>query len=452
MPHKIKTRKGLNIPLKGKAEKILIQTQPQGNLVALKPTDFPTLTPKSALKEGDTVQAGTVVFYNKYMPQVKVTSPVSGTLKSIIRGERRKILEFVIEPDGKQDYVAFNPGNLAELSREQVVNLMLESGVWPFIRQRPFDVIANPENTPKAIFISGFDSAPLAPDYDFVLNEQDADFQKGIDALSKLTEGKIHLTVNGAYPTSKLFSNAKGVELHAINGPHPAGNVGIQIHHIDPINKGEVAWHVNPQDVLIIGRLFAKGIFDASKTIALTGSEVEKPKYFKTILGATIEPLVKNNIKEGENLRYISGNVLTGTRIVSNGYIGFYHNQITVIPEGDYYEFFGWALPGFKKFSTSRTFFSWLMPGKEYRMDANIHGGERPFVFSGEYEKVLPMDILPVYLLKAIMVQDIDQMEALGIYEVGEEDFALCEFVCTSKIPVQETLRKGFDLMIRELS
>jgi Na+-transporting NADH:ubiquinone oxidoreductase subunit A len=452
MPHKIKTRKGLNIPLKGKAEKILIQSKLNGSLVALKPTDFPSFTPKAALKEGDKVQAGSVLFFNKYKPEVKVTSPVSGTLKRVVRGERRKILEFVIEPDGNQDYVSFNPGNLAELSREQVINLMLESGVWPFIRQRPFDVIANPQDQPKAIFISGFDSSPLAPDYDFILNDQEADFQKGIDALSKLTTGKIHLTVNGAYPVSKIYSSVKGVELNSIAGPHPAGNVGIQMHHIDPINKGEVAWHVNPQDVLIIGRLFAKGIFDASKTIALTGSEVEKPRYYKTVLGTSIESFVNGNVSKEGNLRYISGNVLNGTRIVNDGYLGFYHNQITVIPEGDDYEFFGWALPGFKKFSTSRTFFSWLMPGKEYRMNANLHGGERPFVFTDEYEKVLPMDILPVYLLKAIMVEDIDQMEALGIYEVGEEDFALCEFNCTSKIPVQQTLRKGFDLMIRETS
>ncbi|PKP11557.1 MAG: NADH:ubiquinone reductase (Na(+)-transporting) subunit A [Bacteroidetes bacterium HGW-Bacteroidetes-4] len=452
MPHKIKTRKGLNIPLKGKAEKILIQSKLNNSLVALKPTDFPSFTPKAALKEGDKVQAGSVLFFNKYKPEVKLTSPVSGTLKRIVRGERRKILEFVIEPDGNQDYVSFNPGNLAELSREQVINLLLESGVWPFIRQRPFDVIANPQDQPKAVFISGFDSSPLAPDYDFIMNDQETDFQKGIDVLSKLTNGKIHLTVNGAYPVSKVYSSVKGVELNSIAGPHPAGNVGVQMHHIDPINKGEVVWHVNPQDVLIIGRLFTKGVFDASKIIALTGSEVEKPRYYKTVLGTSIDSFVNGNVSKEGNLRYISGNVLTGTRIVNDGYLGFYHNQITVIPEGDDYEFFGWALPGFKKFSTSRTFFSWLMPGKEYRMNANLHGGKRPFVFTNEYEKVLPMDILPVYLLKAIMVEDIDQMEALGIYEVGEEDFALCEFNCTSKIPVQQTLRKGFDLMIRETS
>ncbi len=452
MPHKIKIRKGLNIPLMGKAEKILIQSQEKGGLCALKPDDFPSITPKAAIKEGTQVKAGDIVFYSKYRPEIKFTSPVSGTLKSIIRGDRRKILEFVIEPDGNQEYTKFEVGNLNDLSREKIVELLLTSGTWPFIRQRPYDIIAHPTDQPKAIFISGFDSSPLAPDYDYVLSGQEKDLQAGVDVLKKLTPGKVHLTVNGAFPTGKVFASLKNVELNTISGPHPAGNVGIQIHHIDPINKGEVVWHINPQDVAIIGRLFNKGIFDATKTVALTGSEVSKPRYYKTVLGSTIEPLVKDNVSTGTRLRYISGNVLTGSKIVSDGFLGFYHNQVTVIPEGDDYEMFGWALPGFKKYSVSRSFFSWLTPGKEYRLNANLHGSIRPFVFSEEYEKVLPMDILPVYLLKSIIIEDIDQMEALGIYEVGEEDFALCEFVCTSKITVQQTLRKGFDLMIRETS
>jgi Na+-transporting NADH:ubiquinone oxidoreductase subunit A len=452
MPHKIKIRKGLNIPLKGKAEKILVQGQEKGSLYALKPIDFPSITPKAAIKEGDTVKAGDVIFYSKAHPEVKFTSPVSGTLKSIVRGDRRKILEFVVEPDGKQEYKKFEVGNLSDISYEKVIELLLTSGIWPLIRQRPYDVIANPEDKPKAIFISGFDSAPLAPDYDFMLNGHEADLQKGIDALKKLTEGSIHVTTNGAFPTNKVFTNLKNVELNTISGPHPAGNVGIQMHHIDPINKGEVAWHINPQDVIIIGRFFSKGIYDATKTIAVTGSEVLKPNYYKTIIGSSIDYMVKENVTTEAKLRFISGNVLNGTQIVNDGFLGFYHNQLTVIPEGDNYEFFGWALPGLNKFSVSRSFFSWLMPGKEYKMNANLHGGIRPFVFSEEYEKVLPMDIFPVHLLKSIMIEDIDQMEALGIYEVGEEDFALCEFVCTSKIPVQDTLRKGFDLMIRETS
>lgn len=447
MPRKIKTKKGLNIPLKGKAEKIVCKEQKKNNTFAIKPTDFSSFTPKGLVKEGGKVKAGTAIFFDKYNPDIKVVSPVSGTLKAIERGERRKILSFVIEPDHKQEYHNFEVGE--NLNKEQTIELLLNSGAWTFIRQRPFDIIANPKETPKAIFISGFDSSPLAPDYDFILAGQEKDFQAGINALKKLTDGAIYLTTNGEYPANKIFANTKGVELNSIKGPHPAGNVGVQMHHINPISKGEVAWHINPQDVLIIGRLFNKGIFDASRIIALTGSEIKEPMYHKTILGANIEPLINNNVSD-KKLRYISGNVLTGTTINQNGHIGYYDHQITVIPEGDDYEFFGWASPGFNKFSVSHTFFSWLTPKKEYTINANIHGGRRPFTFSEQYEKVLPMDILPVHLIKAIIVKDIDQMEQLGIYEVGKEDLALCEFVCTSKIEVQKILNEGFELMIKE--
>ena len=283
------------------------------------------------------------------------------------------------------------------------------------------------------------------------MNGQDADFQKGIQALKKLTEGDIHLTVNGVFPTSKLFENTKDVELHTIVGPHPAGNVGIQIHHIDPMNKGEVVWFIHPQDVLIIGRLFNKGIFDATRIIALTGSEVEKPRYYRTILGSSIDKFLKDNIKPG-NHRYISGNVLTGTRIGKEDFLGFYHHQITVIPDGNQYEFMGWLAPGFNKFSLSRTFFSWLMPNKEYVINANVRGGRRALMITGNFEKVFPMDLLPMQLLKAMIIEDIDLMEKLGIYEVVEEDFALCEFVDTSKTDIQAIVRKGLDLMIKELN
>jgi Na+-transporting NADH:ubiquinone oxidoreductase subunit A len=447
----VKIKKGLNIPMQGIAEKVLEQKSIEPETVALKPVDFPFVTPKPLIKEGDTVKTGDSVFYDKYNPEIKFTSPVSGTLRKIVRGERRKILEFVIESDEKQEYKKFDIKDLSVMTSEDIAEILLQSGTWPFIKQRPYDTIADPKIKPKAVFISGFDSSPLAPDYDLILNGQDSEFQKGIDVIKKLTDTDINITIHNTLSTGKIFSKTKDVILHTISGPHPSGNVGIQIHHINPINKGEVVWHINPQDVVIIGRLFHNGILDTSKIIALTGSEVLKPKYYKAILGTSIDEIVKNNIKQTEeHLRYISGNVLTGTKIESNGYLGFYHNQITVIPEGDNYEMFGWALPGFSKYSTSRSFFSWLMPNKKFRLNANIHGGERPFVFSEEYEKVLPMDIYPVYLLKSIMIEDIDQMEALGIYEVGEEDFALCEFVCTSKIPVQNVLRKGFQLMIKE--
>ncbi len=446
----IKIKKGLNIPLKGQAEKILSQGKTEGELFAIKPTDFPSLVPKVAIKEGETVKAGDTLFYSKYYPEVKFTSPVSGILKEINRGERRKILEFIVESDGKQEYKKFEAGNPDDLSSEKVKEILLSSGTWPMLRQRPFDIIANPETSPKAIFISAFDTSPMAPDYDFIMNDMAVDFQYGISALKKLTTGNINLVTSAEYSQSKVFLNAKGVDFHTSKGPHPAGNVGVHIHHLNPINKGEVVWHINPQDVAIIGRLFKTGTFDARKTIAVTGSEVLKPAYIKTISGICINAVLEKNVTEG-NHRYISGNVLTGKKVDKKGFLGYYSNQITVIPEGDEYEFMGWALPGINKFSKSRAFFSWLMPDKEYKMNANLHGGERPFTFSEEYEKVLPMDILPVHLLKAIIVEDIDLMEQLGIYEVGEEDLALCEFVCTSKIEVQKILRQGFNLMIKEL-
>ncbi|MFP4046887.1 MAG: NADH:ubiquinone reductase (Na(+)-transporting) subunit A, partial [Bacteroidales bacterium] len=271
-----------------------------------------------------------------------------------------------------------------------------------------------------------------------------------IDVLKKLTTGTIHVNVNAKYPASKVFTEARGVRVNQFMGPHPAGNVGLQINKIDPVNAGDKVWYLYPQDIITIGRLFDKGIYDASKVIALTGSEVKRPQYYRILRGASIENLVKDNVNKG-NLRYISGNVLTGKKIAEKGFVGFFDDQVTVIPEGDYYEFLGWAKPGFDKYSTSRAFFSWLRPGKKYRIDTNLHGGERAYVITGEYEKVFPMDIYPVQLIKAIMIRDIELMEKLGIYEVDEEDFALPEFVCTSKTPVQSYIREGLNFMMEEM-
>ena len=346
-----------------------------------------------------------------------------------------------------EDFGAADP---SAIPREQIVEKLLKSGLWAAIRQRPYHVIANPEETPKSIFISGFDTAPLAPDLDFILQDSLELFQIGVNALKKLTQGKVHLNLKQDNSKSVL-SGTKDVEINRFKGPHPAGNVGIQIHHLDPINRNEAVWYVQPQHIVMIGKLFKEGKYDASKTIALTGSEVKDPKYYKIIQGACIENMLKDNLLN-EHVRYISGNLLVGEKIEKDGYLGFYDSQLTVIPEGDYYEFFGWAAPGFKKFSYSRAFFSWMMPKKRYSLDTNMHGGKRAFVMSGEYEKVLPMDILPVHLLKAILIEDIELMENLGIYEVAEEDFALCEFVCTSKTDVQAILRKGLDFLRKEMT
>ena len=445
----IKIKKGLDIKLKGAAEKVISNLEPASSY-AVKPIDFPSVVPKLVARPGDKVKAGSILFFDKHRPQVQFASPVSGEVKAVNRGERRKILEVVVEPDGKNEYEEFNAADPASLERDQVIHLIQDAGLWPAIRQRPYAVIARAEAEPKAIFISGFDTAPLAPDLDFMVRGNASAFQKGVDALNRLTRGEVHLSIQADYLADEVFSGARGVTLHAFKGPHPSGNPGIQIHQIDAVNKDEVVWYIQPQEVIMIGRLFEQGIYDVSKMMAVAGSEVKNPRYFKVLSGTSIEPYVMGNVKNGD-ARYISGNPLTGTRISKIGYLGFYDNQVTVLPEGNYYEMFGWILPGLKKFSVSRSFLSWLMPGREYRLDTNLKGGVRPFIQTGEYERVLPMNIYPMQLLKAILVDDIEKMEQLGIYEVAEEDFALCEFVCPSKIEIQSIIRQGIDLMIKEL-
>ena len=448
MSKDIKLKKGLNIHLYGEADKVYANI-PQSETFVVRPTDFHGMTPKLTVKEGDRVNAGSVLFFDKYNERVKFTSPVSGEVVSINRGAKRRIMEVVLEADAELKYESFDKGLAADLNRTEIIETLLNSGVWPFIRQKPFDVIANPDDMPKAIFISTFNTAPLAVDNDFVLHGMEKEFQKGLDYIAKLTEGTLHLNIDGNTNPSQVFINAKGVQINKIFGKHPAGNVGVQVHHIDPINKGDVIWYLYPQDVIAIARLFTNGKYDASRIIALTGSQVSKPRYYRTIVGSSISHMVKNNLKEGDN-RFISGDVLTGTQITSNGSLGFYDTQVSVIPEGNYNEFFGWLAPGFKKFSISRTFFSWLTPFKKYNLDTNYHGEERAYVVTGDYEKVFPMDIYPMQLIKACMIEDIERMESLGIYEVSTEDFALCEFICTSKIEVQNIIRQALDLVKKE--
>ncbi|HTF31316.1 MAG TPA: Na(+)-translocating NADH-quinone reductase subunit A [Flavitalea sp.] len=446
----IKIKKGLNIKLMGEADKI-ISNLSLPETFAIKPSNFIGVIPSLLVKQGDEVQAGTPLFSDKNNEAIKFCSPVSGEVIDIIRGEKRKILEVTILADKEITYAAFNTANPADLSREDIIQALLDSGSWPLIRQRPFGIIANPGQPPKSIFISAFDSNPMAPDYNFMMQDNDPAFQTGLEALKKLTNGKIHLNINADTTPASIFTNSKGVEINKISGPHPAGNVGVQIHHIDPVNKGESVWCINPQDVLIIGRLFSQGKFDASRTIALTGSQVKNPKYYKTVIGSSVKTMITDaGLKKGVS-RIISGNVLTGKQIITEGFLDFYDSQITVIPEGNEPEFVGWLKPGFDKLSMSRTFFSWITPQKKHDLTTNMHGEERPFVVTGEYEKVFPMDIYPVHLLKSILTEDLEMMENLGIYEVVEEDFALCEFVCTSKIESQDIIRKGLDLVRKEL-
>lgn len=446
----IKVKKGLDIQLVGEAEKILAKSE-EPKTYALKPTDFHGLTPKLMVKVDQKVKKGTPLFFDKYRPEVVFVSPVSGVVSAVNRGDRRRILEVVVTPDGSNESETFTKADPSTLSKQELKKNLLGSGLWPFIRQRPYDVIANPEDEPKAIFISGFDTAPLAADYDFLLRGEEETFKTGVDALKKLTAGKVYLGVNGAFPVSSVYEKPEEIEITKFHGKHPAGNVGVQIHHVNPILKGDVIWYVKPTDVIQIGKFFLNGEIDFSRIVALTGAEVKEPRYYKTHIGATVQSLVQGKIKS-QNVRYISGNVLTGSKVSKASYLGYYDTQITVIPEGNVYNFLGWAMPNLDKFSMSRTFFSWLTPKKKYSLNTNFNGGERAFVMSGEYEKVFPMEILPVQLLKSILAEDIEAMEKLGIYEVAPEDFALCEFVCTSKIESQSIVRKGLDLMIKEMS
>jgi Na+-transporting NADH:ubiquinone oxidoreductase subunit A len=446
MSEVIKLRKGLDIKLKGKADKNTT-TAPSAETYALKPTDFPGLTAKLCVKAGQEIKTGEPLFYDKYNPSIIFTAPIGGKISSINRGERRKILEVVVQPIEGSGSVDFTNADPLTLSANDIKGQILKSGLWPFLKRRPYGIIAKPDENPNAIFISMFDTAPLAPDYSYILKGQEDTFQTGLNALSKLTEGKVYLGVNNQEKNIPF----KNVEIKKFSGPHPAGNVGIQIHKVAPINKGDIIWTINPQDVLFIGRLFETGKLDTSKIVAIAGSEVEKPSYIKTNLGANISSLLQSNLKKENKQRIISGNVLTGTKVNFDNYLGFYDSVITVIPEGDEYEFMGWANLGINKFSASKTYFSSLFPKKEYELSANLHGGERAFVISGQYEKLVPMDILPVHLLKAIHVNDIDKMEQLGIYEIIEEDLALCEYACTSKIEVQNLLRQGINTMIKEL-
>lgn len=454
----IKLRKGLDINLVGAAERVLTKGGEAASY-ALVPDHYRGVTPKLLVKVGDKVKAGSPLFFSKENPEVLFTSPVSGEVSAINRGDKRKILSIVVTPDGQGQSESFEVCPIAELSRERVKETMLRAGFWPMLIQRPFGIIAKSDATPKAIFISGLDTAPLAPDLNFLVQDQGEHIIAGLEVLKKLTDGKVHLTV-GTDTTAGVLSRVKQAEVHHIEGPHPAGNVGVQIANIDPINKGEIVWTVELQHVAMIGRLFLTGTVDMSKIVALTGSEVVKPHYFKVISGALISSITDGNLrptdaKEERGVRIISGNVLTGLKVEPNeveGYLGFYHNQVTVIPEGNKYEFLGWAMPRINKFSVSHSYFSWMFPKKKYNLDTNMNGGHRAFVQTGIYDKVMPMNIYPLYLIKAIMAGDIDKMENLGIYEILEEDVALCEFIDPSKNEWQATVTKGIELMIKELN
>ena len=445
----IRIKKGLDIKLVGEADKATTEL-PIGSVYAIKPEDFHGITPKLLAKEKTEIKAGEALFYSKADERILFPSPVSGEVVEIVRGAKRKIIEIKIIADSVQNYHDFGIKNIDDLSDDAVKEHLLGSGCWPFIKQRPYDIIANPNNAPKAIFISGFASAPLAGDIDYTLKGKEAELQAGITALTKLTRGKVHVSVN-LNDTLSPFVNLNGIELHKVSGPHPSGNVSTQINKINPINKGEAVWVIAPQDIVIIGELLLTGKFNAKRTVALTGSQFNTPKYITALPGAQIKDLVADNLNI-ENARIISGNVLSGNKVSIDGALGYYDNQITAIPEGDDYEFFGWAKPIANKVSPTRAMtFSWLSPNKKFNLNTNTNGEHRAFVMTGMYEKVFPLDIYPMQLLKACMYKDLDEMEALGAYEVAPEDFALTEFICVSKQPHQQIIREGLDLMIKEI-
>lgn len=455
----IQLTKGLDIPVQGAAE-LRIEKSIVSDIVSVKPTNFKNLTPKLLVREGDEVKAGSTLFADKYRPEIGFASPVSGTVESVVRGEKRKLLEIRIKSAQTTDYIKFNTPELNTATAEEIKKSLLESGLWAAIKQRPYGIVANPADEPRAIFISAFDSAPLAPDYNFTLKDEVANIQVAVDALNKLTKGGVYVGINSKNAATSPFNHLKNVKLYGFSGAHPAGNVGVQINNIAPINKGEVVWTVDPIFLAAIGKLFTKGIYDVTRTIAVAGNRVEKPCYVTCVPGTQIKDLdFLVSKKEVEifdqecGCRYISGNVLTGNNVGAEGSLDFYSNMVTVISEGNYYEMFGWAKP-FRcgKFSFSKSYFSWLTPKKKYKVDTNTNGGVRAFVVSDVYGKVLPMDIYPVYLLKAILAEDIDKMEQLGIYEVIEEDFALCEYVCPSKIDIQDIISKGIATMIKEMA
>jgi Na+-transporting NADH:ubiquinone oxidoreductase subunit A len=447
----IQLKKGFTVNLAGKATPRIIDSIAPDTFV-IKPTDFNGIyMPKVVVKEGDIVKAGTPLFHDKKFEQIIFSSPVSGEIVEIKRGEKRKLLEIKILADKQIEYESFKKftvSDIANASSEEIKNHILKAGAWPSFVQRPFGIIADPNAKPKAIHISAFDTHPLAPDYSVVFKGQDQYFQAGVDILKKLTSGSVHVNTHSTSEISTVFSQVKGAEVNKFSGQHPVGCVGVQIHHLDPINKGEIVWTINPQGVIEIGKLFLQGIFDTSRIIALTGSELKSAHYIKTYTGASIKKFIEGNLTN-EHVRVISGNVLTGTSIGKDGHVGFHDLQVTVLPEGDQHEFLGWILPTTNKLSVHRAFglLSFLSPGKERTLTTNTNGEHRAFVQTGVFEQVTPMDILPTYLLKSIIAQDIDEMEALGIYEVIEEDLALCEFVDVSKHPVQQMIREGIELL-----
>jgi len=452
MTNVIKLRKGLDIRLRGKAaeEKITLKSNGQ---YALVPDDFEGVTPRVVVKEGDHVKAGDALFVNKLYPEVKFASPVSGTVKAVERGERRKVLYVKVEADAQQEFVDYGKKDVSKMDGQAVVDALLEAGIFGYINQLPYAISTNPQTLPKAIFVSALRDKPLACDFEYEVKGQEQDFVTGLTALSKIAKTYVGLGIQPDLQAELQKREVeKVVELTVFDGPCPAGNVGVQVNHLDPVNKGEVVWTIgDPTVVLFIGRLMNTGKVDLHRTVALCGSEVKKPVHVDMLVGEELSTLLSNSYDADHHVRIINGNVLTGRQTTKDGFLGAHASEITVIPEGDDAdEFAGWAMPRLKQFSVNHSYFSWLFPKRQYALDARVKGGERHMIMSGEYDRVLPMDIYGEYLIKAIIAGDIDKMEQLGIYEVAPEDFALAEFVDSSKLELQRIVREGLDNLRKE--
>lgn len=449
MSKDIKIKKGLNIRLNGEAGKTLSKA-PRSRTFVIRPSEFHLITPKLVVKEGAKLKAGDVIFYSKADEKIKFVSPVSGIVQKIERGAKRVITEIVIEADQKDDYLDHGAASIVSMDENEIKNHLLATGCWPFIKQRPYDIIANPDIKPKAIFVSAFSTAPLSADFDFTLMGKEKELQAAVSAVSKLTDGALNVGVGKN--SKSIFEGLKDISVLTVTGIHPAGNVGTLINKLDPVNKGEVVWTISPQDLVVIGELLLTGKFNAERIVALSGSSVKNPKYYTTKIGSEVSTILYTSGLKEEHVRIIDGNVLSGNKITPKGHLGYYTNTVTVIPEGDDYEFFGWNKPIFNKLSVTRALtFSWLQPKKKYDLNTNTNGEHRAFVVTGSFEKVFPLDILPMQILKACKYEDLDEMEALGMYEVAPEDFALTEFICVSKQPHQDIIRKGLDIMYKEI-
>jgi Na+-transporting NADH:ubiquinone oxidoreductase subunit A len=444
MSNNLDLKKGLNIPVKGVAAPEVIKTVVP-DIVAVKPTDFKGLVPRLLVKEGDAVKAGSPVMADKQRPEILFTSPVSGTVCGIVRGQKRKLLAVLVKAGEKQEFVDF--GTKSPATAEETKQILLNTGLWGALIQRPYGTMAQPDTTPKAIFVSSFSTAPLAADTDFTLRESLDDIQAGINALAKIAP--VHISICKEKAASTPFHRVENASIHEVSGPHPAGNVGVQISHIAPIQKGELVWTISPLHLAALGHVIKTGKLDLTRKVAVTGPAAAKTGYVVALPGTPVKELTHI---EGD-VRVIGGDVLTGEALGSEGYLGFFNDQITLLKEGREREWFGWAKPFRPKVhSSSWCYFSWLTPKKEYEMNTNLHGGPRAFVETKCFEDVTPMDIFPIYLIKACLAGDIEKMEKFGIYEVLPEDLALCDYVDPSKNDIQAIIQKGIDLMIKEMA